>query len=308
MPSAQRHNFPRTKVFKAGFTSLGFGLTSSTTGEGTAGRTMRLAQLVRPTWGRHRPSPSPGPGSLGELRVRLVPPRLRPGPGLAGVGAGPTRSLLQALFPLVSAAARARKRTGAEAVEAEAPPPAGVAAASSSLGTSGARPGSHASHAPGPAGRLPAGLGGAAAGFPEHPGERQCGRPLASSPVCLAQGRGSGRSVSGSGELEVRSWGPWHSFRGWRCPGSRCPSCTLFSASCQYLTEAHFARAAAETRGYPTAPAGPRASREGLRKRPRPRPRFLTGEWPLKSEPAGPSLESVTHQTCCGRRPVGSCK
>lgn len=33
----------------------------------------------------------------------------------------------------------------------------------------------------------------------------------------------------------------------------------------------------------PTAPVGPRAFREGLGKRPRPQPRFLTEEWPLES-------------------------
>lgn len=69
-----------------------------------------------PAKGRHRPSSCPGPQPLGEgLSVHLAPPRPPPDPGLARVGAGPARSPLQALFPLVGAAARARKRAGAEA-------------------------------------------------------------------------------------------------------------------------------------------------------------------------------------------------
>lgn len=109
---------------------------------------------------------------------------------------------------------------------------------------------------------------------------------------CLS---GSGSSVGplcvwprGTG---VRSWGPWRRARGRRGPRSRGPAWALLSASCQCPTEAT---------ADPTAPGGPRASRQGLGKRPRPQPRFLTEERPLEREPAGPSVGPGTRRTSGG--------
>lgn len=182
----------------------------------------------------------------------MVPSRPRPRPGLAPVGAGPACSPLQALFSLEVAVARARKRTGAEAEEAEAAEAPWTRRVCTHLlepRLVGLLPGSHAYHAPRPVGRLPAGLGGAAAGLPEHPGERQYGRPLTPSHLSLARGQGADSPVLGSRELGVRGRGPWHRSRGRRGRGSQCPNWTLLSASHQCRTEAPFARAAATLAG-----------------------------------------------------------
>lgn len=240
----------------------------------------------------------------------MAPPRPRPGPGLAQGGAGPARSGRQALFPLVGAAARARKRTGAEAADAEAPRPARVAAAASSgLRSAGAGPGSHAPHAPGPAGRLPAGLGGAAAGLPEHPGERQCGRPLAPSHVSLAGGHVGPRYVWPRG-AGVRSWGPWLVPEGGEARGPGLPPGPSSRPHVSVGRRRTSPARPPTPRRTPPRPwdRGPpaRASREGLGKRPRPQPRSFTEEWPLESELAGPRVGSVTQQTCGGRRPTGA--
>lgn len=189
----------------------------------------------------------------------MAPPRPRPGLGLGRVEAGPARSPLQDLFLLVVAAARARKRTGEKAVEAEAPPASRVAAASSTLGSAGAGPGNHASHAPGPAGRLPAGLGGAAAGLPEHPGERQSGCPLVLSHVYLARGQGSGRLVSGTGELESGVGDPGVAPEG---PSSR----PHLSVRRRHPSRERPPRSGRD----PTVPGGLRASSDSLGKRPDP--------------------------------------
>lgn len=160
------------------------------TGWGTAGCRTMLAQSVEPSEESLPPQllfRTQAAGRSCNL-CTLAPPRPRPWLGLAHIGAGPARSQQQAPFPLVSVAARARKRAGAGGGGNRGASAAGVAAASSTLRSSGSQPGSHASHAPGPAGRLPAGLGGTAAGLPEHPGEHQCRHPLAWSHVSLTRG------------------------------------------------------------------------------------------------------------------------
>lgn len=178
---------------------------------------------------------------LGALGPAQAPPRTRIGSGRGGACAFAT----QGPFPIGGCGGASPEADGGERRwRLRRLRPAGVAAASSTLRSLGVGPGSHASHAPGPAGRLPAGLGGAAAGLPEHSGERQCGRPLVPSPVSLAQGQGSGSLVSGPRELGVRGRGPWCLSRG-----------TLLSASLECPTEAPFARAAA------TTPAGPHCAR-----------------------------------------------
>lgn len=48
----------------------------------------------------------------------MAPPRPRPWSGLVHAGGGASTLAVPGLFPLVVAAARARKRTGAEGVEA----------------------------------------------------------------------------------------------------------------------------------------------------------------------------------------------
>lgn len=238
----------------------------------------------------------------------MAPPRPRPRPGLAPVGAGQARSLLQALFSLEVAAARARKRTGAEAVAAEAAE-AAEAPWTRRLCTGLLEPrlvwllpGSHAFHAPGPVGRLPAGLGGAAAGLPEHPGERQYGRPLTPNHLSLARGQGSD-----SRELRVRGQGSWHRSRGRRGPELQCPIWTLLSASHQCPTEAPFARAAATPGGSPCSwrTSGPllgRASERG----PDPDPVFFQESGRLSPNRPGPVLGQSLSKHAQGPGPAGA--
>lgn len=115
------------------------------------------------------------------------------------------------------------------------------------LGSSGPRPGRNASPASGPAGRLPAGLGGAAAGLPRHPGERQGGLPLVPSHVCLARSQGSGSPGSGCGKLGVRVGDPGVAPDGGEALGPGVPGWTIFSASNQCPAVVSFARAVAAT-------------------------------------------------------------
>ena len=118
---------------------------------------------------------------------------------------------------------------------------------SSTLGSSGPRPGRNASPASGPAGRLPAGLGGTAAGLPRHPGERQGGLPLVPSHVCLARSQGSGSPGSGCGKLGVRVGDPGVAPDGGEALGPGVPGWTLLSASDQCPAVVSLARAAAAT-------------------------------------------------------------
>lgn len=161
----------------------------------------------------------------------MAPPPPRPGLGLAQAGGGASALVASGLFPLVVLAARARKRTGAAAEEAEAPRAGRGCGEVPRLGLSGLWPGSHAPPGPGPVRRLPAGLGGAAAGLPEPPGECQCGRPLAQSHVPLARGQGSGSPGSGSGGSGPRVEDAGVAPEGEEALGAGGPSWTLLSAS-----------------------------------------------------------------------------
>lgn len=100
----------------------------------------------------------------------------------------------------------------------------GVAAPSSTRESRGPWRGRHA--APGPAGQLPAGLGGSAAGLPEHPGERRAWdpEPRLSGRLGSARGQGSGSRGPGRGELEVRGRGSDIAPEGCEDPGPSDPS------------------------------------------------------------------------------------
>lgn len=194
-------------------------------------------------------APAPGPPSVAGRAplLRLAPPRARPGPGLAQAGGGASALAVPGLFPLVVVAARARKRTGAAAEAAEAPRAGRGCGAVLDSACPVRGPGSHASPGPGPAGGLPAGLGGAAAGLPDHPGECQCGRPLTLSHVSLARGQGSGSRGSAVGGSGSRVGDPSVAPEGGEAPGPGGPGWTLPSASNECPAAAPIVRAAAAT-------------------------------------------------------------
>lgn len=131
---------------------------------------------------------------------------------LAGGGASARPAPGPFQLAAAAAAARARKPKGeTEAAAAVAPQGGRVCGASSTRGPLGPRRSSHAAPAPGPAGRLCAGLGGSAAGLPDHPGEPPSAHPLGPSrdvSLVRAQGYGSPRSGWGPSGSGVGVLGP----------------------------------------------------------------------------------------------------
>lgn len=201
-------SFPRSKALRAGVTSLGFGLLP-------ARRVGTLLAVPRDClgWLGRRAGRSlcaaMQAGCPGRTWPRPVPLLVLIG---SGWGAEPARTRRQALSYWrrwrEPGSGRGRGRWGGCAWGCW------ICGASSTHGSCGPRRGSHAVPAPGSAGRLSAGLGGFAAGLPDHPGEPHGGRPLARSHnVTLAQAQGSGslRSGRGAGEggARVRDQGSW---------------------------------------------------------------------------------------------------
>lgn len=148
------------------------------TGNDTAGCTTGLAPPVEPQ-ARVCCHRLPSLGTAGPARLGTWPrPGPAPGPDWFMQGAGPARSLSQAFShwwsqrrepgsgPGRRGWRRWRRRWRRRCFGR-----AGVAVLSSSLGSPGPQPGSNESPASRPPGRLSAGLGGAAAGLPRHPGE-----------------------------------------------------------------------------------------------------------------------------------------
>ena len=108
-----KEQLPQAKVFEAGCPLPGPWFTPRVTGRDSAGRTTQLASRVEP------PSTLERPGQ--RLSDPVAPPQPQPGPGLALAGGGASGLAAPGFSPLVVAAARARKRAGAEAAEAEVP-------------------------------------------------------------------------------------------------------------------------------------------------------------------------------------------
>lgn len=154
----------------------------------------------------------------------LAPPLPLPGPRLARAGGGASTLAAAGLFPLVAAGGASPEAVGGGGGGGGGYSGGPGLRRGPRLGLSGAWPGSHASPGPGPAGGLPARLGGAAAGLPEHPGECRCGRPVALSRGSWLEVKGraaAGQVVGGSGSRVV---GPGVAPEGGEAPGPGGPS------------------------------------------------------------------------------------
>lgn len=194
---------------------------------------------VEPRQGLPPPSTLELPGQ--RLAEPVAPPSPRPGPGLGLAGGGASEARGPELSPLVVAAA-GPERTGAEAAEAEVPPAGRGCGAV--LDSRLLRP------RPLQCPRLRArwatacATGGAAAGLPRHPGERQGGLPLVPQAMSVWLGV-KGRVAAGlAAESSGSGWGtvvllPTAA----RAPGPGVPGWTVLSASNQCPAVVSFARA-----------------------------------------------------------------